>query len=224
MSIAIEDSGAGEVVSLSEHNPGYRDYYRKSFPHTNALDCNSLAPAQYLTDEKIECFGSGPPCQEFTGGNKNRTGNTVAGNTGTEYEHCGEVAAAAHEGLGVAHAIIENPSGVLKKISGSKESAYEQLMSNAAQFCDRIPHTVQANRVKSPLTEFFAPMNHERKYTLLLNNRCFPKDSKIELELEDYPTEYLSSLGDFKCTLGRFTMPIQDQINFELDFRRGGAG
>ena len=140
MSIAIEDSGAGEVVSLSEHNPGYRDYYRKSFPHTNTLDCNSLAPARYLIDEKIECFGAGPPCQEFTGDNKNRTGNIVAGSTGTEYEHCGKVAAAAHEGFGVAYAIIENSPGVLKKIRGSNESACERLMSNAAQFC-----VVQAN-------------------------------------------------------------------------------
>ena len=97
-------------------------------------------------------------------------------------------------------------------------------MSNAAQFCDGITHNVQANRVKSPLTERIAPVNHERKYALLLNNRCFPKDSKIELELEDYPTECLSSLGDSKCTLGRFTMPVQDQINFELEFRRGDAG
>ena len=71
------------------------------FPEAKIFTENAEASIDYLTANKIECFGGGPPCQDHC--TKWRTGNSVVGSSGSEFETWGSVASQSHGGVGVAY-------------------------------------------------------------------------------------------------------------------------
>ena len=224
LSRSCNDSGGGITVAVSEHNPRNWDELVHALPEARLFESNEVMTLKILEQLEVEGVGGGSPCQAHSGGNPHARGNQDPTAGGEEYEQTGALMSQMYGGLGPAFQIWENSPGVKKRQPGCPLSPYEELLLAAPQFTDAMQGvTLQASKVKSPLTGATTPLNHERLFVVLVNKACFPEGTSIVEAIPQVRTDLTAStqLDSDSETPGRFVMPDQDVYGFEFKHSHG---
>ena len=218
---AFEDCGSGTLHIAAEHNIRYHRHLEKNFKHAVLVKDNSDITTSEIEKMKLEGLGGGFPCQEHSLGNRNRQGNLKSAGSGQDFENAGPIMSEPYDNKGVAFAYLECGSEIFAKTKGTSASPYQTLMAGAPGFVDGLGGKLtRADQIKSPLTDYVAPMHHERGIVILLNTRYFSEDARIILPRGTPPPNCSGLMDKPNDSHGAYVMPEEDAMDFHFKFHK----